>query len=121
MKSKWYLLFGIVATLAFALTACQTATTTTTTTTTGGQTVDLGEKTINTSFGYGDIPTLDPSKAQDTSSIQVAIELFPTDDGWLEYTRVGVEMSAHEGSAKTISDAMLKLEGWMSRELGKTT
>ena len=77
MKSKWYLLFGLVTALAFAVTACQPAATTTTTTTTGGQTVELGEKTLTASFGYGDIPTLDPSKAQDTSSIQVAIELFP--------------------------------------------
>ena len=73
-SKKWYLLFGLVTVLAFAITACKPATTTTTT---GGQTVELGEKTISTTFGYGDIPTLDPSKAQDTSSIQVAIELFP--------------------------------------------
>ncbi|MBS2018404.1 MAG: hypothetical protein JST00_36400 [Deltaproteobacteria bacterium] len=66
-------------------------------------------------------PFLGWSEVVAPGGLKVAIELFPTDDGWLEYTRVGVEMSAHEGSAKTISDAMLKLEGWMSRELGKTT
>ena len=65
-------------------------------------------------------PFLGWSEVVAPGGLKVAIELFPTDDGWLEYTRVGVEMSAHEGSAKTISDAMLKLEGWMSLELGKT-
>ena len=29
-------------------------------------------------------------------------------------------MSAHEGSAKTISDAMLRLEAWLTRELAKS-
>jgi hypothetical protein len=52
--------------------------------------------------------------------LKVAYEMFPTDDGWLVYARVGVEMSAHEGSAKTISDALLKLESWLTRELAKS-
>ena len=29
-------------------------------------------------------------------------------------------MSSHENSAKTISDAMLKLEAWLTRELAKS-
>lgn len=66
-------------------------------------------------------PFLGWSEVVASGGLKVAIELFPTEDGWLEYTRVGVEMSAHEGSAKTISDAMLKLEGWLTRELAKTT
>lgn len=65
-------------------------------------------------------PFLGWSEVVAVGGLKVAIELFPTDDGWLEYTRVGVEMSAHEGSAKTISDAMLKLEKWMTAELAKT-
>ena len=36
-----------------------------------------GPKVINYPLGYGDIPTLDPSKAQDTSSIQLDILMFP--------------------------------------------
>lgn len=51
--------------------------------------------------------------------LQVSYELFPDPDGWLVYVRIGVEMSAHEGSATTISDAMLKLEAWLTHELAK--
>jgi hypothetical protein len=52
--------------------------------------------------------------------LKVVYEMFPADGGWLIYTRVGVEMSAHKSSAKTISDAMLKLESWLTRELART-
>ncbi len=52
--------------------------------------------------------------------LQVSYELFPDPDGWLVYVRIGVEMSAHEGSAKTISDAMLKLEAWLTHELARS-
>lgn len=52
--------------------------------------------------------------------LKLAYDLFPTEDGWLVYARVGVQMSAHEGSAKTISDALLKLESWLTRELAKS-
>lgn len=52
--------------------------------------------------------------------LQVSYELFPDPDGWLVYVRVGVEMTSHEGSAKTISDAMLKLEAWLTRELARS-
>ncbi len=76
MKSKWYLLFSLVTVLAFAISACQPAATTTDTTT-AAQPVELGEKILTLALGPGDVPTLDPSKAQDTSSIQIAIELFP--------------------------------------------
>jgi hypothetical protein len=52
--------------------------------------------------------------------LQVAYDLLPDGDGWLVYVRVGVEMSAHEDSAKEISDAMLRLEAWLTRELART-
>lgn len=52
--------------------------------------------------------------------LQVVYELYPDPDGWLVYVRVGVEMSSHESSARTISDAMLKLEAWLTRELART-
>lgn len=52
--------------------------------------------------------------------LQVSYELLPDPDGWLVYVRVGVEMSSHESSARTISDAMLRLEAWLTRELAKS-
>jgi hypothetical protein len=52
--------------------------------------------------------------------LQVAYDLLPDGDGWLVYVRVGVEMSAHEDSAKEISDAMLRLEAWLTRQLAQT-
>ena len=51
--------------------------------------------------------------------LKVIVDMYPTDDGWLVYTRVGVEMSDHESSAKTISDALLKLDSWLSRDLAR--
>jgi len=52
--------------------------------------------------------------------LQVAYDLLPDGDGWLVYVRVGVEMSAHPDSAKEISDAMLRLEAWLTRQLAQT-
>jgi len=52
--------------------------------------------------------------------MKFAVDLYPTDDGWLVYTRIGVDMSAHESSAKTITDALVKLDTWLSRELSKS-
>ena len=52
--------------------------------------------------------------------LQMAYDLIPDGDGWLVYVRVGVEMSAHEDCAKEISDAMLRLEGWLTRQLAQS-
>jgi hypothetical protein len=65
-------------------------------------------------------PLLGWSEVVAPGHLKVAYDMFPTEDGWLVYTRIGVEMSSHEGSAKTISDALLKLEGWLTRELAKS-
>lgn len=53
----------------------------------------------------------------DPQKLKVVYELHPQGDGWLVYARVAVDMNSHEGSAKTISDALLKLESWLSRDL----
>jgi len=57
-----------------------------------------GPKTVSFPLGYGDIPTLDPSKAQDTSSIQLDILMFPG------VTRANEETSVVEPSMATSWD-----------------
>jgi hypothetical protein len=52
--------------------------------------------------------------------LKLAYDLYPTDDGWLVHARVGVEMSAHESSAQTIAEALLRLESWLTRDLSRT-
>jgi hypothetical protein len=52
--------------------------------------------------------------------LKLAYDLYPTDDGWLVHARVGVEMSAHESSAPTIAEALLRLESWLTRDLSRT-
>jgi hypothetical protein len=64
-------------------------------------------------------PLLGWSEVVAPGHLKVVYEMFPTDDGWLVYTRVGVEMSAHEGSAQTIADALLKLDAWLTRDLSR--
>ena len=51
--------------------------------------------------------------------LKMQIDLFPVADGWLVYTRIALDMSAHTGSAKEIADAMEKLDTWLVRELGR--
>ena len=51
--------------------------------------------------------------------LKVVYEMWPAGDTWLVYTAVGVEMSSHKGSAGKISDALLKLEGWLTTELAR--
>jgi len=72
---RWYVLFAAAIALAFVFTACQPAPAAPAAP--GAAPVVAGEKKLALALGPGDIPTLDPSKAQDTSSIQVAIEMFP--------------------------------------------
>jgi hypothetical protein len=52
-------------------------------------------------------------------NLVIAYELLPDPDGWLVYVRVAVQMSAHQDSARTISDTMLKVESWLTRELAR--
>ena len=51
------------------------------------------------------------------SRLVVAYELAPEPDGWRVTTRVGVEMLAHADSAKQITDTLLKLDAWLTRDL----
>lgn len=72
---KWYVLFAAAIAMAFVFSACQPAPAAPAAP--GAAPAVATEKKISLALGPGDIPTLDPSKAQDTSSIQVAIEMFP--------------------------------------------
>lgn len=64
-------------------------------------------------------PLLAWSKVVDPGKLKLVYDLYPTDDGWLVYARVGVDMSAHESSAPTITAAILKLESFLTRDLAK--
>lgn len=66
MYKKYYSILAAVLVVAFGLTACGL-----------GAGAAGPKKILNTYLGPGDIPTLDPSKAQDTSSIQLDIMMFP--------------------------------------------
>jgi hypothetical protein len=59
------------------------------------------------------------SSIVDPHHLKVLVDLYPTDAGWFVYTRVGVAMRAHASSARTLSDALLKLDGWLCRELAR--
>ncbi len=73
---KWYVLFAAAIAMAFVFSACQPAPAAAPAAP-GAAPAVATEKKIALALGPGDIPTLDPSKAQDTSSIQVDIEMFP--------------------------------------------
>jgi hypothetical protein len=60
------------------------------------------------------------STVVEAEHLQVAYDLLPDGNDWLVYVRVGVEMSAHEDSAKELADAMLRLEAWLTRQLAQT-
>lgn len=93
MRSKVFAIVGMLIAISMMLAACQPAAATPETivqtvivegkpvevvvTATPGAAEEVAEtKAIKMAFGYGDIPTLDPSKGEDTSSIQVIDELF---------------------------------------------
>lgn len=81
-KSIKYLLFALVIG-SMLLSACQTgeaapaASGESAAAASGDDAAYDGPKVLNATLGHGDIPTLDPSKAQDTSSIQMDILMFP--------------------------------------------
>jgi hypothetical protein len=52
--------------------------------------------------------------------LKVAVDLYPTTEGWFVYTRAAVVMSAHASSAKTITDTLLKLDSWLSLDLARS-
>jgi hypothetical protein len=65
-------------------------------------------------------PLFSWSPVVEPGHLKVVVDFYPEGDAWLVYTRVAVEMSEHESSAKTISDALLKLDAWLSRDLAKS-
>jgi|SaaInl7_200m_RNA_FD_contig_41_399189_length_2231_multi_18_in_0_out_0_1 oligopeptide transport system substrate-binding protein len=123
MRSKIFALIGLLAIGSMALAACQPAPVAEPETIVVTQIVEvegetviqevevtvipepveeeaapMGPKTLVTQFGYGDIPTLDPALATDSSSIQV---LEMTSPG---LTRIHEETTATEPSLATSWD-----------------
>jgi hypothetical protein len=49
--------------------------------------------------------------------LKVLIDLVLEPDGWLVYTRMGVEMKKYASAARRIVDAMFGLDAWLVREL----
>jgi hypothetical protein len=52
-------------------------------------------------------------------NLKLSIDMFPSDDGWLVYTRIGVSMRDHAESAKTITDSLEKIDAWLVKELAR--
>ena len=80
MRTKLLFILSLVLTASFVLAACQPATQAPAAPGAPAATKApevANEKVLNFALGPGDIPTLDPSRAQDTTSIQVDVELFP--------------------------------------------
>lgn len=92
MRSKFFVFAALLIVASMVLAACQPAApaqpeTIVQTVIVEGEVMEIvvtatpepapqAEKVVNFVLGPGDIPTLDPSLAEDTSSIQVAIETF---------------------------------------------
>jgi len=55
-----------------------------------------------------------------TNHLAAAVDFYPSPTGWFVYTRVVLEMADHESSAKTLSDAFLKLDAWLCASLAHT-
>jgi hypothetical protein len=51
--------------------------------------------------------------------LKLAIDMYPVDDGWLVYTRIGVNMREHAESAKTITDTLEKIDAWLMKDLSR--
>ncbi len=50
-------------------------------------------------------------------NLKLEVDMFPADDGWLVYTRIGVSMRDHADSAKTITDTLEKIDAWLIKDL----
>jgi hypothetical protein len=52
-------------------------------------------------------------------NLKLSIDMFPSEDGWLVYTRIGVSMRDHAESAKTITDTLEKIDAWLMKDLAR--
>src|SRR5512143_1000496 len=66
---KTYMLLGLLVGISMIMTACAPPAA-------PAEPAAPVEKVLHTSFGVGDVPTLDPAVAEDTSSIQAIEEMF---------------------------------------------
>jgi hypothetical protein len=54
------------------------------------------------------------------NNIQLAFDLMPQPDGWLLYTRVGVNLAKRQDTADKLCKLLLKLDTWLAQDLARS-